>query len=610
MHKLLSQISPKIKEVLLITFGLGLGLCFFTFNVIGFDFKYFPGDLGDARLNIYFLEHVFQYFTGKITAFWDVAFMYPEKNVLAYSDNLLGSAPIYALFRLLGFDVYRSFQLWYIAVTLLNFLSAYYFLKYVFKNNYAAILGAFVFAFSLALQSQIGHAQTFPRFPIPLAFLMAYKFKENLNPKFFFLAILLVVYQIYCGIYLGFMLAIPIGVYLLFVLLDRRVYQKPFSSVLKWAFKLILGFAINLILVVPLMLPYLERKHNPSLEHFEEIAITIPKISSYLFSINGSILWDVLSDANLSDPVSWEHQLFTGGLVSIGLVFGFAWILAFLFKIKNKSTNEKNLFFLLLTSILTLILFLKIDSFTAYKAIYYLPGFNSMRCITRIINVELIFFSIGTALLFTKVFNWLPKHRLLIFVSSFTLLIIDNYTYENLALKSAVKEANSRTETLESTFAKIPKGAIISYEPDTMKTAALNYQLDAMILSQKYGQKTLNGYTATSSSAYAGFWFNLDEKTRVHWLSSNNFLDSSIFVITSPNSIKHILVSEMKNVGPKTEKELQIKYKMNYILTDSTWLHQIEQKAIKNNLSLDSMLYLDAKWVLDNDTSISKESYK
>jgi hypothetical protein len=86
-------------------------------------------------------------------------------------------------------------------------------LNYLFKNSQAAILGAFVFAFSLALQSQLTHSQTFPRYAIPMAFLAALKFQENLKLKYLLYALLWVVYEIYCVVYLGLMLAIPFGTY-------------------------------------------------------------------------------------------------------------------------------------------------------------------------------------------------------------------------------------------------------------------------------------------------------------------------------------------------------------------------------------------------------------
>ncbi|MFN2430942.1 MAG: hypothetical protein ABR574_13060, partial [Cryomorphaceae bacterium] len=160
--------------------ALALGVYFFLINILGPDFAYFSGDLGDARLNIYFLEHAYRFFTGQVDSFWNAPFMYPTPDVMSYSDTLLGSAPIFALFRLLGCDVYTSFQWWYAVLVILNFSAAYLFLNYVFKNRYAAALGAFVFAFSIGIHSQGYHAQTFARFAIPIALLMAVKFKESL----------------------------------------------------------------------------------------------------------------------------------------------------------------------------------------------------------------------------------------------------------------------------------------------------------------------------------------------------------------------------------------------------------------------------------------------
>src|SRR5690554_5381154 len=135
------------KPVTIMVSGLLAGMLLFTFKVIGFNLDYFPGDLGDGRLNLYFLEHAHQFFTGKVAEFWNAPFMYPEGNVIAYSDNHLGTAPIYSFFRFLGFELYTSYQLWFVVVSALNYLTAFSFLKYVFKNNYSAVLGAFIFAF-------------------------------------------------------------------------------------------------------------------------------------------------------------------------------------------------------------------------------------------------------------------------------------------------------------------------------------------------------------------------------------------------------------------------------------------------------------------------------
>ena len=108
--------------------------------------------------------------------------LYEVITIIAYSDNLLGSAPIYSFFRLLGLDQFNAYQGWVVVLSILNYSFAYLFISKISNNKYAAVIGAMVFAFSIALQSQITHVQTFPRFPIPLAFLMAVYFFETLKP--------------------------------------------------------------------------------------------------------------------------------------------------------------------------------------------------------------------------------------------------------------------------------------------------------------------------------------------------------------------------------------------------------------------------------------------
>ncbi len=600
MHKLLTKLNPKTYEISIVSLSLGLGLCFFTFQITGFDLKYFPGDLGDARLNMYFLEHAFQYFTRKVSALWDVPFMYPEKNVLAFSDNLLGSAPIYSIFRLLGFDIYRSFQLWYITISALNYLAAYIFLKYLFKNDYAAILGAFVYGFSIALMSQLVHAQTYPRFPIPIAFLMALKFGENYNPKYFFLALLTLVYQIYCGIYLGFMLAIPLAIFLFFILNEARKDKQFRPRNKKWILSLLAGVIINLLILFPLMLPYFERRLKPSYEHFKIVSETIPMITSYFYSIEGSFLWPFLNKVGYSHPAWWEHQLFSGGIATMSILISFCWVLFHLIKPKKLNFIEKNHFYLILTGLITFLLFLNFDSFTAYTAFYYLPGYSSLRCISRIINIQLIFFALATSFVFSKLFSSNRKHKLLVFSCALGLIVFDNYFDKSYLKTTGLNAARSRITALDSTFSALPKASIVSYEPEKIIEPSFVYHLDAMLLAQKYGLKTLNAYTATSPLGYSFFWRNPNEENRMIWLKNFNLPNEAFYVVKSPLVVRKIFSQEM-NISYKTKEEILIQQVIQSIKTDVNWMKAIEEKAIKRNISVDSMVYLDATWVLKNN---------
>lgn len=581
--------------------GLFLGLVIYVFNVIGFTFNYFPGDLGDGRLNLYFLEHAHQFFTGKLSSFWNANFMFPEKNMISYSDNLLGSAPIYSLYRLLTFDTYTAYQLWFLTISALNYITAFYFLKHVFKDNYTAALGAFIFAFSIALQSQLTHAQTFPRFAIPLAFLMAVKFSETLKPSYFFLALLFLVYQIYCGIYLGFMLAIPLSIFLLIVLLKQLYIDN--NKILQWkkVALMLISVVINILILLPLMLPYMDREIPPDPEHYKRIFNTLPSIKSYLYSQEGSLFWDFLSNTGKDKPAWWDHQIFVGLIATVAFT---ASILLFFYLLLKKSSLQRALttpYLLVFTGLLTLIFYLRIHDFSAYQVIYYLPGFSSMRSLTRIINVELLFFALATSLIFYELCKNYSKYILIWFLFAFTIIVADNYFFASKTYRTTTEIAIQRTNKIDSIFAKIPKGSIVSYEPSTMNSNSIYYQLDAMFLAQKYGLKSINGYTATSPGDYTMYWQEPNEKTRNYWLVTKNFRGDTLYVVNDAETLEVVSLIETKELNKKIVRQEKLENLIKYIKTDAEWLIQITIKAAERNISIDSMIVLDATWVIDNE---------
>lgn len=593
--------KTKIGDTGLMLFGLVVGLVFFTLNITGFGLEYFPGDMGDGRLNLYFLEHAHQFFTGKTSSFWDAPFMFPEKNVIAYSDNLLGSAPIYSTFRLLGFDTYRSYQLWFVALSALNYISAFYFLKYVFKNRYAAVLGALIFAFSLALQSQLTHAQTFPRFAIPLAFLMAVKFGEELSPKYFFLTLFFVVYQIYCGIYLGFMLAIPIAMHLLINILKTFFSNKRHIFSLPWFGRITVYGLVNLGLLLPLILPYLERKIPSDADYFQKISHTIPTIKSHIFSQEGSLIWDFLSNIAKHYPAWYDHQIFAGGIATICLLVGFYWLISYLVQRKFRTTPLSVPLMLTITGLLTFVLYLRINDTTAYIALYYLPGFSSMRSMTRIINIELLFFAFATAWVFSKLYLRNIKPKVLLFLVGLALIVADNYFYtEWRSYKTSITVAKERTAAMEPVFASLPMGSIVSYEPLEMNSLPVFYQLDAMLTAQKFGLKTVNAYTAKYPKRYIQYRNNLDEASRNYWLHGNEIDGNTIYVVTNDSLLEKVMASEILVMDEETLLQLLIEQEAASIKEDEEWMKLIEQKALERNISVDSMLTIDAKWALES----------
>jgi len=163
----------------------------------------------DTRLNHYFLEHSFQWVANEDYTFglWSPPFFYPEENVLALSDNLLGTAPLYWLNRCMS-EPTLGYQLWLIQVTFLTFLATVYAFRCLGVGVFLSCLSAWLFAFGLPRIAQIGHPQLLVQFYTPLALVFYFRFIHRPSIRalvglcsFFFL-------QLAAGIYLAWFLVL------------------------------------------------------------------------------------------------------------------------------------------------------------------------------------------------------------------------------------------------------------------------------------------------------------------------------------------------------------------------------------------------------------------
>lgn len=503
---------------------------FFKLSVTGVNLKYFPGDLGDARFNTYLLEHAHQYFTGQVDDFWNALFMYPEKEVISYSDNLLGSAPFYSIFRVFGFERDTSFQLWYILMGLLNFGFCYLFLKAIFKNKYSAVVGALIFTISLALHSQLTHAQVFPRFPIPIAFWLCYQFYKTLNPIHFLGVLMTVVYQFYCGIYLGFLIVIPVTLVLIGVFIVQ--YKQIFLNLkqLQWSVKMLISPLISALAILPLMLPYLRRSALLNEEKtYEAIVASLPTIRSYFYVHNdGNSLWSFLSRTGEDYPAFYDHQIFTGGVATLSIFLFFS---ALTYIILKRSSSNIFTIIIGISAFISIALFIRYQGFSLYQFVFKIPGFEALRSLTRIVNVLLIFFAFATAYIANYFFSKPSKKIPFLFLALVLIISIDNYTKQSSIYRTEKAEATKRIDNLIEKLKQIPKQSIISYEPLRKDDAAIFYQLDAMLASQQVHLKSLNGYSATSPVGFDSYWRNIDSTSRNIWLKTKGLHQDSVIII-------------------------------------------------------------------------------
>lgn len=498
-----------------IPFAMALitGLLMVPLALMGLDFSFYPGDLGDARFNIYLLEHGYQTLLGKHEWYWNAPFMYPVENVITISDNLLGAVPIYSVFRGMGFGIFTSFQLWFIAVFAFNFAAAYWFFNWLLKNRYAAATAAFIFAFSISLQSQMTHAQVFARFFIPIAFLFIFKFGKDFKPKYFFLAALCIVGQFYSGIYLGMLTLLPFAAITLILVLWQR--QKLLQNVksIKWWGLMLASIALNAALLYKLMWPYYQRSLISLPDSYENIFVSIPKFISYIFSKDGSLLWQSLDSIAKDIPAWYDHQLFPGIFVCVSLLAS----IVLLVKYRDKNRLEIGVLFII--GLTTLLLFIRVGDFTLYQYIYKIPGFHSLRSLTRIIGIDLIFFGLAAGLFVKYLVEKFPKNRFVTFSVILAFLVIDNYVDPAKTYRSSKEIARERVDTLIGKMERLPKGTIVSYEPEEVDLGSF-VQIDAMLASQALGLICLNGYSATSPGKFSPYWMEPNAENRKFWLES------------------------------------------------------------------------------------------
>ncbi len=499
------------------------------------DLSRIPGDFGDARFNNYILEHGHLFLTGKLDSYWDAHFMYPYKNVIGLSDNLLGSLPFYSVFRLLHFDRETSFQLWILTIFILNFWGCYWALKKLCNNTFLAASFAYVYAFGLYNHGQIFHVQVLPRFIAPLIFYWFLQFIETKRNRYFLLASLGTVYQFYCAIYLGFFVLY----FLIFFFLASLILNKslPFALDKKHIKGYLLTILICILLIIPLIFPYYLTSEKVGMRSFEYSLNSLPRLRSYFFTSPASKLWNFLYPLSAFKFTAWfNHFLFPGIIPWIGVAL--SPLVLFLIKVKNLEYHRIKLMFI--TFILSFIFCINFNNHTLYKIIYLLPGFSSMRSIDRIINIQIIFF------LFLSVlsFKLLLKNKN---IKSFVLILLpfavitDNLfkpePHKSISKLESQADINYYKNIISKNYNK-ENEAIAFFSINTAITS-LEYRnytsvtntLGIMLACQDLGIACVNGYSGFNPGSYEHFFMNPDSANLLSWCNDNNYALNKIQII-------------------------------------------------------------------------------
>ena len=129
---------------------------------LGSGFRLIPEYSIDPRFNHYLLEHAFRWLRGDAlhASVWSPPFFHPAREVLGYSDAMLGLAWLYAPWRAAGVSPYAAYTLWLLVLAALNFGAFYAAARnWLGVGRVAASVAAGVFAFGLPRSAQLAHPQ-------------------------------------------------------------------------------------------------------------------------------------------------------------------------------------------------------------------------------------------------------------------------------------------------------------------------------------------------------------------------------------------------------------------------------------------------------------------
>lgn len=471
---------------------------------IGSRLRHMQSDWRDTRFNNYILEHGYRWLLHAPGhhSLWSPPVFFPTPNTAAYSDILLGVAPLYWPWRFAGVPPDTAFQLWTMTIVSVNYVGALVCCRRLLRVNWvAASLGAFVFAFGSTRIAQVTHQQLLGQgYTLLACYALVRIFEEpgdeaaraataGRRPLWIALAGASVVGQLYAAYYLGWFLGftLAVGVACAAVLPDTRtrLLQVVRES---WRVFLLTAAACALALV-PFAVPYLRAAHDVGFRTYPNVTWYLPRVWSWIYMGRESwpYGWMFRYSVFRGIPEGHEHRLGVG-LVTTAL---FIWGL-----VAARRLTAVRLMAVAALTVVVLCTMWPIGA-SAWVAVYrWVPGAAAIRGVSRIALVLLIPAGAGIAL-------WAERYRQWPAVIAVAALVMVGEQAQRLSWYD--KERGRQRVAVIA--AAIPAGCdAFLYTPPTGRDNPWAYHVDAMWASIQTGVPTVNGYTGNAPPTWEFYW--------------------------------------------------------------------------------------------------------
>ena len=468
-------------------------------------FRQMQVDPGDTRLVNYFLEHGYRWATGQLhgSGFWNPRYFFPQQNVLAYSETLLGVGPLYWIWRGLGMGPESSFQVWLILVSVLNFVAVFTFLKRWFVSNPCiAAVGAYLFAFGSPRINQLIHPQLLAQFFPVLALhalgyiLGAARLTRSATAKrsWLFVFFAASVLQLYSGFYHGWFLGFCLVIGFLWSLSSRQIRARYWLLLREdWLWIAGLGL-VSAVALLPLARHYQFAAGSVGVRRFDDVVSMIPPLQAWFHLGTWNLLYSWLFQIKLFKIIPLEHEQRIGiGIVSFGLV-----ILGIYLGVR-RTQKQVALKVLFLTFATLFVVFLQFNGYTLFRYIFsWFPGASGLRGFCRVGVFLLLSHAIALVLALDWVRKW-SKQGLVVALSLFCMTeqVVSTVSFNWRGYRR-------QFETVKQAIG--PRCGYFLYSPilgpDSFP-GVWKYQIDAMWAQLESGVPTLNGYSGNMPPGWA-----------------------------------------------------------------------------------------------------------
>jgi hypothetical protein len=499
---------------------LGPNLAFLLFGALSAfhptlfsAFRVMQTDLGDTRLNNFALEHGYRWLLGWITlhpiSLWDQPIFFPAPNTGAYTEILLGSAPLYWSFRAFQFAPDTAFQLWMISVVVLDFVSMDLFLRNCLGiGPFASATGAFLFAFGSPRIAQLGHQQMLPQFFTMFALYGLFRWfrparMTSVQGIFVFFACLAA--QLWASFYLGWFLGLALIVLCACAACLPGRRKVLFECVATYRKPVALAAMLSLVVVAPMVIHYASARRATGPRPWWDAARMVPPLQSWLYLGPQSWLYSWEPKLEIFRRIATEHEQRLGiGWITLVLAIGGLYLL------KRSEIGWWRVVWFSTIALLALVT-LYPGGFTPWKLLFHvLPGGNAIRGVSRVAFVFLIPLSVGLA--------WLIGTRTR---SAAVLLIAAICIVEQGQAAGGYDKLQARSD-VSALAARVGKDCGAFYYSPVFSDSRgappqFKLHLDAMWAALLTGVPTVNGYSGRDPRGWWDLWDNrlFDEQSEV-----------------------------------------------------------------------------------------------